>query len=240
MQYEELRTIVAYTLDANGKSEKDFDRAWVLAFRALSDLHYNFYGLPKSVRLMVEGNKTVKLPPDYNSWSKIGVLNEKGEVASIKVNNALSIFRDNNPNRLSQLTPDINDSLPLLTGSPFYLNYYYNGAYGNLFGVGGGLIQYGSCRVDERNQVIVLNEDFQYDSIILEYISTPEKDEDFLVDVSLREAIIAFIEWKMKIAPEKSYYDRAIEARRRQPGKRITLQEINQVIRQATGMYLKS
>lgn len=219
---------------------KDFDKAWVLGFRALDDLNYNFAAEPKSIRIPVNGNKTVTLPPDYLAWSKIGVLNDKGEVCSIKINNGLSIWRDNNPNRLTDITPDVQDNLPLISGNPFYLNYYYNGLYGNLFGIGGGLIQYGSCRVDERNNVIVLNEDFQYDHVIVEYITSPKKDDDFMIETALREAVIAFIEWKMKLAPEKSYYDRAIEARRRLPGKKITLQNINQVIREATGMYLKS
>ena len=240
MQFETLKTVVAYTLDANGKSEKDFDKAWIIGFRALYDLNYDISAQPKSVRLPVNGNKTVTLPSDYMGWSKIGILNSRGEVCSIKVNNALSIFRDNNPNRLERLTPDINDNLPLITNSPFYLNYYYNGGYTNLFGVGGGLIQYGSCRVDEKNNVIVFDPNFQYDSVIVEYISAPEKDDDYKIDTSLREAVIAFIEWKLKLAPEKSYYDRKIEARRRQPGKRITLQTINQVIREATGQYLKA
>lgn len=240
MQYEPLKTVCAYVIDQHGKSMKDMDKAWVLGFRGLSELNYDIAAQPKSARLPVNANKTVTLPPDYLAWSKIGVLNNRGEVCSIKTNNGLSIWRDNNETRIDKLTPDVQDNLPLITGNPFYLNYYYNGLYGNLFGVGGGLIQYGSCRVDERNNVIVLDQDFQYSSIILEYLSTPMKDDDFMIETALREAVIAFIEWKMKLAPEKSFYDRAIEARRRMPGKKATLQTINQVIREATGMYLKS
>jgi hypothetical protein len=176
---------VAFALDANGKSQKDFDKAWLLAFRALSDLKRSFAALPKSVRIPVNANKTVTLPADYNAWSKIGVLNSHGEVCSLKVNNGLSIWRDNNPNRLTSLTPDVTDSMPLITNNPFYLNYYYNGVYGNLFGTGGGLIQYGACRVDERNNIILLEDNFQYDSVILEYISAPERDQDYMVEEAL-------------------------------------------------------
>lgn len=238
--YESLKSVVAYCLDANSKSEKDFDKAWILGFRGLSDLNYNISAQPKSVRLPVNGNMTVTLPADYLAWSKIGVLNSRGEVCSLKINNGLTIWKDLSPNRISSLTPDVTDSLPLITSNPFYLNYYYNGVYGNLFGTGGGLIQYGSCRVDERNQIIVLEPTFQYDHVILEYISSPERDDDFMIETALREAVIAFIEWKLKLAPEKNYYDRAIEARRRLPGKKVTLQNVNQIIRDATGMYLKS
>lgn len=240
MKYEPLKTVISYVLDQHDKSMGDFDKAWVLGFRALSDLNYNIAAEPKSLRIPVNGNKTVTLPPDYLSWSKIGVLNSNGEVSSLKINNGLSIFRDNNPNRISDLTSDVQDLLPTLTGNPFFFNYYYNGAYETLFGTGGGLIQFGECRVDERNNVIVLAPDFRFDSIILEYISSPQMDGDYLVDTALREAVIAFVEWKMKLGTEQSYYARAIEARRRLPGKKATLQNINQVIREATGFYLRA
>lgn len=238
--WEPLKTVVAYALDQYDKSMGEFDKAWLLGFRAINDIERNFAAEPKSVRLPVGGNKTVTLPNDYVSYSKIGIVNDKGEVVCLKTNNALSIFRDNNPDRITDLYADINDLNVTLANTPFFLNYYYNGLYQNLFGVGGGLITYGSCRVDERNNVIILNEDFQYDSIILEYISSPQKDEDYMIDTGLREAVIAFIGWRMKMDTEQNYYARCTEARRRLPNKRVNLTNINEVLRQATGQYLKA
>lgn len=237
-KYISLKTIVSFFLDETGKSGGDFDSAWLLAFRAMDKLNYSFAAEPKTVRIPVSGNKTVPFPSDYRSWSKIGILNDNGEVTTLKINNALTTFRDTNPNRLSQINGDVSDALPLLTGNPFFINYYYNGAYMPLFGFRGGLIQYGECKVDDANNVIVLPPDFKYDSIILEYISAPEKDADFQVRDSLKEAIIAFIKWKMKLGTREEFYAEAVEARRTLPGKKFTLQNFNQIIRESNGMKL--
>jgi len=238
-KYISLKSCVAMFLDEPpGKSIGDFDQCWILAFRAMDKLNYSFAAEPKTVRLPVSGNKTVIFPSDYRSWSKIGILNNNGEVTTLKINNALTTFKDTNPNRLSQINGDVADGLPLLTANTFFLNYYYNGTYAPLFGVGGGLIQFGECKVDEANNVIVLPPDFKYDSIILEYMSSPEKDADYQVRDSLKEAIIAFIKWKMKLGTREEFYAEAVEARRTLPGKKVTLQGINQVIRESNGMKL--
>jgi hypothetical protein len=121
-----------------------------------------------------------------------------------------------------------------------YLNYYDNGTCNHLFGVGGGLMTYGEYRLDEKNGVIVLNEDFAYADIVIEYISNPQQDGDYYVEACLSEAIIAFIEWKMKMGTEQAFYARAIEGRRSLPNKRVILQNIHQVVRETGGQYLKS
>jgi hypothetical protein len=239
-KYIPLKQCVAEALDEQQKSMGDFDRAWIIGFRALKKMNYQIYAEPKTVRLPVLPNKTVILPPDYISWTKIGILNNLGEVSSLKNNNALSILRDNNPNRLSYLTPDVTTSFNLIFGIPFFLNYFDNGLYYNLFGVGGGLITYGDFRVDERNNVIILDLHFQYSELILEYISSPEKDVDYMVDGALEEAVIAFIKWKLGTGPRQEFYGEVTEARRSLVGKKVTLQNINEVLRAATGMYLKA
>jgi hypothetical protein len=239
-KYISLKTCVSYFLDEMNKSGGDFDAAWLLAFRALDKLGYAMAFEPKTVRLPIGGNKTVKLPSDCRSWSKIGILNTNGEVSTLKINNALTTFKDTNPNRLSQINGDIGDGLPLLANNTFFLNYYYDGMFMPLFGVGGGLIQYGECRVDDANNVIILSPDFRFDSIILEYISCPQMDGDYQIRDSLKEAVIAFIKWKMKLGTREEFYAEAVEARRTLPGKKFTLQTINQVLRESNGMKLLS
>jgi hypothetical protein len=239
-QYIPLKTCVSYFLDQYGKSMKEFDRCWILAFRALTSLNYSVAAEPKSVRLPVQPNLTVILPPDYVAWTKIGIMNNNNEVSTLKINNGLSILRDNNPNRLSYMTPDISNAMPLIAGFPFFFNYFDNGLYFNLFGVGGGLIQYGECRVDERNNVIVLDPNFHYSEVVLEYMSAPQMDNDYTIPTQLQEAVIAFLAWKLKLDTDQQFYARVIEGRRSLPNKRVTLQEVNEVIRQSTGQYLKS
>lgn len=239
-QYVPLRTVVQYYIDEKKHSDGDQDMFWILGMRGLTELNFDIAAQPKTVRLPLLGNKTVPFPADLLSWTKIGLLNSHGEVVTLKINNGLTTFRDNNPNRLELLTPNVNDSIGSLAYAPFYLNYYYNNGYYNLFGVGGGLIQYGECSVDEKNRVILMPATFKYENIILEYISSPERDEDFLVPLALQEAIIAFIAWKTKMGTYDEYIGAKTNARRRMPGKKVTLQSINQVLREPNAQKLRS
>jgi len=208
-----------------------------MAYRGLELMHYNISAEPKTVRLPVEANQTVIFPPDYVAWVKIGILNNNGEVSTLKVNNSLTTFRDNNPNRLSRLTPDINDTWVGNPNAP-YFNYFNNGWFQTLFGVGqAGLIQYGECRVDENNNVIILSPTFQYPDIILEYISSPEKDNDYLVDVRLREALVTFIAWKAGLDSRQNFYAALTEARRMI--KPIKMQSVQQLVRENERMTIK-
>lgn len=238
--YTPLRTIVSYCLDANSKSEGDQDQAWLLGLRALTDLNYEFSAQAVTYRLPINANKTVSFPPGCLSWTKIGLLNEHGETVTLKINNALTKWNDLNPNRIALLTPDINNSISAMVAAPLFLNYYYNGNYVNLFGVQAGLVQYGECRVDETNRVVILPDNFRYDHILFECMAAPQKQEDYMVLTALQEAVIAFIEWKLKIAPRDMYIAAKTEARRRMPNKKCTLQNINQVIRESSGMKLRS
>jgi len=237
-QYVPLKQIVSYAIDEEEQSIGTFDRYWVFAFRGLVDLLFDVTAEPITVRLPVSGNKTVAFPADYMSWVKIGILNESGEVSTLRINNALSTYKDTNPNRIQHLTSDISDFNSFFLNNPYYLNYYYGGQYQPLFGVGGGLIQYGECRVDDKNNIVVLAPDFKYDSIILEYISSPEKNGDYQVPIYTQEALVAFIRWKAKKAPRIEYIAEKTNARRRAPKKKVNLQNINQVIRESNGMKL--
>ena len=234
-----LLRLVDYTLDECKKSDGDRDQFWVLAFRALIDLMYDISAQPITFRLPVNSNMTVNFPPGCIAWTKLGILNNNGEISTLKINNALTSWKDLNPNRLTDLTPDITDSLPTLIQSPFYLNYFYDGVYQPLFGVGGGLIQYGDARVDEENRVVILQKDFKYAQILFECIYSPQKDGDYKVPLALQEAIISFIKWKAKMGTREEYIADKINARRRMPKKKVVLQAINQVIRESETMKLR-
>lgn len=239
-KYTPLKSITAMFLDEAGKSDGSQDEAWILGLRALVKLNQQVSAEPKTVRLPVSPNKTVPFPPGVITWTKIGLLNTNGEVVTIKINNGLTTFRDLNPNRIQDLTPNVNNSITALTGTPLFLNYYYANTYYNLFGLGNGLIQYGECAVDDANEVVVLSPTFQYDSIMFEYITNPYKDNDYMVLTSFTEAIIAFIKWKMKLGSRDEFYAEVTEARRTLPGKKVTLQTLNQVLRESSGMKLRS
>ncbi len=235
-----LKQVVAYFLDQYQMSDGDFDRAWVMAFRALVAIGFSISFEPVTLRLPVSANKTVKYPSDCIAVLKIGVLNNVGELSTLRRNDAMTTYADTDPNRLSKLTADVQNAVPMILGFPFFFNYYDNGLYYNLFGVGGGLIQYGSYKADEKNRVIILEPDFQYSSILFEYISSPQKNGDYTIPIQLQEAVIAFMEWKFKLNTDQNYYARVIEAQRSLPGKRVDMAAINQILREPNGQKLRS
>lgn len=241
-KYTSLRAIVAHFLNQHDKSTADEDKVWLLALRGYTLLYTSIAAEPQTFRIPVGSNKIVKFPKGVVSWIKVGILNDNGEISNLKINNSLTKWRDLNPDRLSLLTGQVNDGNNPLLNYPFYSNYYYNGTFYNvpLFGAGNGLIQYGSCTVDEENEVIVLDPNFRYDSVMFEAIMQPEKQDDFMVLTILQEAIIAFVEWKMNLAPRELYYAAATEARRSLPKKKVNLPYFNQVIRASESMKLRS
>lgn len=234
-KYIPLKEVAAQVLNANGKSIGSMFKVMQLCYRAMEALHFNVSAEPSSVLLPVDGNLTVPFPPDYVQWVKIGLLTADGKVSTLKVNNSLTTFRDNNPNRLTNIVGEIGGNW--LSPNGIYLNYFNGLGYVPLFGIGGGIVTYGDCRVDEKNNVIIFPPDFRYSNILLEYISCPQDNQGYEIDRRLREPIIAFCEWKLKLAPEKSFYDRAKEARREMFP--ISLQEVNQVLRENTKFCLK-
>lgn len=238
--YTPLKTIVSYFLDQFKKSDSDQDEVWIIGLRALTELNVDISAEPLTVRIPVDGNKTAQFPSDCLQWSKVGLINAAGEMSTLKINRGLTTYKDLHPDRLAKLTPDINDSISALGGIPMFLNYYYNDGFYNLYGVGNGLIQYGECRIDDKKRVVVLSPDFPYDSILFEYISAPQRNQEYQVETVLQEAVISFIAWKMKLDTAENYYAEVTKARRRLPGKKVTLQGINQVIRESNGMKLRS
>ena len=235
-KFEPLKRVGAFYLDQYQKSVGDEDTVWVMLVRGLEFMHYNTTAEPKTVRLPVQGQKTVVLPADYVQWSKIGLLNQNGKVSTLKINTALTTYADTRSNRVSLLTPDLNTAWIGNSDVP-YLNYYTNGVYAPLFGVGGGLITYGECRVDEPNNLIVLSPDFHYDEIIFEYISAPERDLDYMVDIRLREPLIAWCAWKFKMDTELNFYNRYTESNRMM--KPLRMQVFQDIIREGNKFCLK-
>jgi len=239
--YTPAKTVVAMVLDELNKSQADFDKVWVLVFRFLTYSNIDFAGQTKTVRLPVLANKTVPYPADIQSWSKIGVLDEKGQISTLKINNALTTWRDNNPNRIEDLAnSEVNDGIGTLGYYPFYSNYFYGGNFYQLYGYGNGVITHGECKVDDVNKVIILSPTFRYDSIMLEYTYVPQQDNDYQIFTCLVEAAIAFAKWKLKEGSYQEYIAALTIGRRGLPKKKVQLQTLNQVIRESNGMKLRS
>lgn len=186
--------ITAYMNEAELSNHKYF-KLWHLAIRAMDTLGLDFFYAVKSVKLPVNGNLTVNLPPDCVRYSKVGVLNDRGEVIPLSYNNNLTTYADLLPTRLEQ-TQDNTLFDFYYFNTPIFYNFWNDGTFTNLYGLPSGAPFVGSFKIDEANGIILLGENFGYPYVILEYIASPKEGEQYYVPVQFRESIISFLAWK--------------------------------------------
>lgn len=247
-KYVKLKDIISLYIDETRQTIGDFARLWTIGFRGIVELGFDVNWNAKTVRIKVNDNKTADLPKDFLAWVKIGVLNGYGEISTLSVNRNLSKFKDNNPNRLADNPSDVNSVVDYLT-SPFYFNIFDNGCYSHAFGVQSGLLTAGECNVDEENGVIILNPTFQYANIMLEYISSPEQDDDYTIDLQCQEAMIAWLYYRDNRGRirnigegqvqqlKRDWHDAKKLAKKRL--KPFRLQEAEQVLREGAKLVVK-
>lgn len=192
-----LDSIINDYLSESEQSNHKYFRLWHLAFRGMDNLGIDFFYTIKSIKLPVNSNFTATLPSDYGKWTKVGYLNNIGEVVSLKQNDSLSTFGDLLPNRVAKVQGNsaiLNFYSP---SSPTYYNFYnVNYGYGNLYGLPttGGFG--GQFKVDEDNGVIILDLYWTWSDIILEYMALPREGDEYFVPIQFREAVIAWLAWK--------------------------------------------
>lgn len=207
--------ITAYMDEAEVSNHKYF-KLWNLAFRAMTELGLDAFYNVKSVKLPVNSNLTVTLPADYLQYSKIGVLNQQGEIIPIGVNSKLTVAFDLQPTRLEQ-TQDNTIPTQINQQGVWWYNYWNGQGFGQLYGLPSGNPFIGSFKIDNANGVIVLSEGFGYEYIMLEYVSSPKVGGEYYVPIQFKEAVIAYLRWKDVISiPSKTHVNNAsLEMRRR-------------------------
>lgn len=194
-QYITLDSIVNDYIEQSEQSVHRYFKLWQIAYRAMEQLGISFFYEVRSVKLPVNPNKTVTIPNDYVTYTKIGVLNSAGEIAILKYNGKLSLLGDLLPNRQAMTT---DDSIRTYTelGTNFFFNYWNGSTYGNQYGFPSGGLDIGSFSIDTTNGVILLSQYFKYDYLMVEYIASPNPNEDYQVPMQFREAIIAWLGWQ--------------------------------------------
>lgn len=190
-----IDSVVRDYLDQSEQSNHKYFKCWNLAFRGMEDMGIDFFYNVRSVKLPIQANKTVNLPADYINYTKIGVFNNRGEVIPLKFNNKLTTFGDLFPNRIEKTTDNTlyNDYSPQ---SGVFYNYWNGSAYGNLYGVPSGQPFVGSFKIDKVNNIVLLNDNFFYDYVVIEYVAAPTEGEEYHVPLEFREALVSWIGWK--------------------------------------------
>lgn len=182
-------------IDEAELSNQKYWKLWHLAFRGMTELGLDFFYQVRSVKLPINPNMTVNLPNDYLNYSKIGVFNEKGEVIPLYYNSKLTTYADLNPNRLTK-TEDNTLLCNFAFNSPVFNNFWNGYWYTPIFGIPGGAPFIGSFKVDQINGVILLNENFSYNYICLEYIASPVEGGEYRIPIQFKEALISYLRWK--------------------------------------------
>jgi len=195
INYITLDSVINDYLNESEQSNSKYFKIWHIAFRGLEDLGLDFFYMVKTAKLPVNSNLTVNIPADYLNWTKVGVLNSVGEIIPLYYNDKLTSFADLSADRLSKTQDntifDWNN-----WGPNTWCNYWNGYGYTNIYGVPSGAPFVGSFKIDNNNGVIILDQTFYYDYIMMEYVSSPKEGEEYYLPVQFREALLSWIRWK--------------------------------------------
>lgn len=197
--YITLDSILNDYLMESEQSVNKYVKLFHEGFRGMEDLGLDFFYTIKSIQLPVNANFTVTLPADFSNWTKVGILNGRGGVMPLWNNENLTSYADLLPNRVEKLQ---NPQLLTDWNTNTWCNFWNGSCYSNVYGVPSGAPFVGSFKIDAPNGVVILNENFYWDNIILEYVSLPQQSEtqDYYIPMQFREAMIAWLWWKDKKA----------------------------------------
>jgi hypothetical protein len=194
-QWITLDEIITDYLTESDQGNQKYFKCWNLAFRGMTELGLDFFYSVKSVKLPVNPNLTVTLPADYLNYTKVGILNNQGNIIPLQVNNNLTTAFDMQPTRLSQ----VEDPTIVTAYAPqgiVWWNFWNGYGLSNLYGLPSGSPFVGSFKIDNQNGVIVLDAYYSFEYVMLEYIASPIAGGDYFVPVQFKEAMIAYLRWK--------------------------------------------
>jgi hypothetical protein len=196
-----LKQIISQFLSSADLSEHQFMRVWNIAVRGHREFNMDVCGNFKTVLLEVNDDRTVDFPKDLLTFSKVGILNEGGEIVGLTENENMSTLHSQYLAALGQTdVPVLNNSV-VFGGSTripsVWFNFASDGGY-HLYGLRGGTASIGEYKIDEGSRTIYLNHDWPYQSLLMEYLSDGfDCDcDDYMIDVRAEEAMMSYIRWK--------------------------------------------
>jgi hypothetical protein len=185
-QWIPLEEIVTAYIDSSEQSPNKYMKLYNIAYRGMQVCGLDAFYQVKTIPLPVNANQTVNLPEDYQQYTKVGVLNSAGEVTTLK--------RNENIAKLKPYHTDRSEGVATLNAdSCDFYNYWQNGSCYNICGLPACTST--SYTVDEKEGLLFLN-NINSTSIVLEYVASPNPDEDYKVPVQFSEALIAFLGWQ--------------------------------------------
>jgi hypothetical protein len=246
-----LSEVIYQYLDQSKQANAEYRRLWTIGVRGVEEMGMDVFSTTKTVKLVVNANKTVDLPSDYIGFSKVGVFNADGEVATLKRNKNLSSYKINQSDRTTSNTDNTTGNSYRLQDLAF-VNYFDGARYVNIFGTGSALLSAGSFDIDEEQGILYLDNNYGHDYVVMEYLSSPADDVDYKIPIQVREAVLAYIAWKDiehlplgrraslgdKQLRRKEYYNQKRNANLRENP--VMLWDANEVIRMGTKLVAKT
>jgi len=195
--YIKLNTVVHKYLDRSFQNTSKYRRLYAMAVDCLSEYNFDVAGIVKTCKLSVLANQTAELPMDFLQWSKVGVLNYKGEVACLQYNSNLTSYHESAVDRLETNT-DGGVGQNFRPGNFFLFNNFYDGyGYVNLYGIPGSeFTKLGEFKIDKDKGLMLLGNGYCFDYVILEYLAAPDCNEEYEIPIQLQEAVIAWLGYK--------------------------------------------
>lgn len=191
-----LSQTVGEFLDEIRGGDAEYRRAYALAIRGLKDLYYDIDGKVRSVKLLVEPNKTARIPEGALKILKVGIT-VNGEFKSFVENHKIALNNENVEDCCGVC--GLNNVLldQLMWNECCFRNINQSPRPSNNIG---GTTSYGLNRVFGtyyiKDDLILLGNETSYSTIIVEYLAIPEVNGEYYIHNMLSEAIVAWIKWK--------------------------------------------
>lgn len=194
-----LKEIVGLFVNSKGGSQHEMARLYNMASkRGMKVFNLEISGRVKSVLLDVSPNRTIALPEDYVTYSKVGVVDELGEIYAFKHNE-----------RLTALRGDIihGTTAEGYERSSIFSNFYVDGSNYNILGYALATPTIGTFKVDEEAGVIRVDANCPFDQIVLEYLPDgfDDTEKDHCLDFRVQEAFICWLRWQNAVDLNKQY-----------------------------------
>lgn len=192
-------------IDESQQSVHSYYRLWQMAIRLMQKLGIDFFYAIRTIKIAMNPNFTFDLPPDYLNYSKVGVLNDIGEIIPLKYNDKLTNYAEFSTDRLSKT--DDNTLFTLFQFNvPIWYNYWNGSTFNNLYGLPSGAPFVGNFKIDNNAGVILVNQTFTYPYVMLEYVASPDPNQTYQIPKVFKEAMIAGLAWyDIKSIPSKTH-----------------------------------
>ena len=194
-QWLGLAEVIYQYIDQAKLTTAEFRRLWSIGVRGVEELGMDVHSTPKTVKLVVNANKTVNLPSDYIAFSKVGIFNSDGEVATLRRNPSLTAYKIDQNDRLTSNIDNVQSNSYRLQDLAF-INYFDGARFVNVFGAGALLNSAGEFDISEDEGILYLDNNFPYDYVVMEYLSSPADDVDYNIPIQVRDAVLSYIAWK--------------------------------------------